>query len=281
MPALNARLHIRDVPAHSTAYLVQRTSTEILTVTGAWCFLSLLIVGLRVYVRAFKVKVFGLDDWATVATASLGLGIWICFVGECHWALGRHYEAIILPSLEMFLRWQFVHSLFSLLGIMLVKISVSLFLLRLAVKRSYQIALRSIIGKIEPPTGRGDPANLRNRLHDCLHSHMFLLSGVFLPSDICKLGSSCHEPCKVFVSEGLGWTWSIQQRYVNTIVIQRTCGTERVQYSAWSQTLPSRLFQFRSSSGSNSTFAPSLHSPSCLAWDSGQFFTSLRSSVAY
>jgi len=151
MPAIHTTLLGRTAEAPSTAYLAQRDTLEILTLTGVWCCLSLLTVGLRVYVRAFRAKVFGLDDWTIVVTASMGLGIWISFFGECHWALGRHYEAITPSALEAFQKWQFGHSLLSLLGIMLVKISVSLCILRLAVEKHYKIFLRGIIGTVLRP----------------------------------------------------------------------------------------------------------------------------------
>lgn len=148
MPVINALLLGRDAEMHSAAHLAQRDTAEILSVTGLWCFLSLAIVGMRIYVRAFKSRIFGPDDWTVVVTAMLGLGIWICFVGESYWALGRHYELITVPALEMFLRWQFAHSLFILVALMLVKISVALFFLRLAARRSYRIFLYSLIGMV-------------------------------------------------------------------------------------------------------------------------------------
>lgn len=145
-PIVNLLL-IREGIEHSAAYLAQDNSRNILAITGFWCFLSLTVVALRVYVRAAMVRFFGWDDVAILVTSALGLSIWVCFVGEAQYGLGRHMAALNESKAEMLLLWQFPHGLLSLFGMMLVKISVALLLMRVTGGVFYRKFLYAIIGK--------------------------------------------------------------------------------------------------------------------------------------
>lgn len=77
----------------------------------------------------------------------LGIFEFICFVGESKNGLGRHYQVVAKDNQEALLHWEFVHSLVSLFGLTMVKISVSLLLLRIATQRAYRIFLWILIGE--------------------------------------------------------------------------------------------------------------------------------------
>lgn len=121
------------------AYLAEDHSPTILGITGTFCCLSLVMVSLRIYVRAFVLRSLGKDDWTMVATMALGIAVWICMFGEAEYgALGRHYQAITTEMLENQMKWSFGHGLFSLFGCAAVKISICFLLARVSVERSYR-----------------------------------------------------------------------------------------------------------------------------------------------
>ena len=72
--------------------------------------------------------------------------MFVCFVGEASHGLGRHYE-VIYEDFSGYLHWEFAHSLFSLFGIAMVKVSISLLLLRLVPQKHYRRFLWAIISE--------------------------------------------------------------------------------------------------------------------------------------
>lgn len=126
----------RDVSIHSKKYLEEDMSPTILGVTGLFCFLSLIIVSLRLYARAFIVRRLGWEDLLILITAFFVLGCWICFIGESKTGvLGRHFAAVTIPQYEFFLLWTFPHQLFLMLGVGTFKCSVGFFLVRVGRSR--------------------------------------------------------------------------------------------------------------------------------------------------
>jgi hypothetical protein len=136
MDRLKGLFPSRDVSIHSKAYLEEDMSPTILGVTGLFCFLSLIIVSLRLYARAFIVRRLGWEDLLILITAFFVLGCWICFIGESKTGvLGRHFAAVTTPQYEMFLLWTFPHQLFLMLGVGTFKCSVGFFLVRVGRSR--------------------------------------------------------------------------------------------------------------------------------------------------
>lgn len=159
----------------SESYLAQSNTANILVTIGVWCFIAVVVVSLRLYVRARMLRYVGPDDitmgLAMVSKACvhlgqgdradtrlklLGVGLFIIFVGESKHGLGRHYEVFVGTNMSSLLHWEFVHSLISLFGIIMVKISVSLLLLRIATKRYYRVFLWSLISKKTQSNIHGD-----------------------------------------------------------------------------------------------------------------------------
>lgn len=126
----------RDDTMHSKEFLAQNMAPTILGVTGFFCFLSLIVVALRLYARAFMVRRLGWEDLLIFITALLVLGCWICFVGEAKTGvLGHHMETVTIPQYELFLLWTFPHQLFISLGNGTFKCSVGFFLIRVGTKK--------------------------------------------------------------------------------------------------------------------------------------------------
>ncbi|KAI4764858.1 hypothetical protein E4T52_03832 [Aureobasidium sp. EXF-3400] len=136
MDGSNGFLSHRDTTMHSKEFLAQDLVPSILGFTGFFCFLSLIIIALRLYARAFMVRRLGWEDLLIFITALFVLGCWICFVGESKTGvLGRHMETVTTPQYELFLLWTFPHQLFISLGNGTFKCSVGFFLIRVGTKR--------------------------------------------------------------------------------------------------------------------------------------------------
>lgn len=82
-------------------------------------------------VRAVMIKSIGADDYVMLSAVIMAIGTFICFVYETRYAIGKHVQCIGKDDYEMFARWQYYHSLWVMIGVILVKISIALFLMRL------------------------------------------------------------------------------------------------------------------------------------------------------
>ncbi|KAG9518945.1 hypothetical protein KCV07_g5193, partial [Aureobasidium melanogenum] len=91
------------------------------------------------------VKYLGWDDFFAVITMILGVVIWGCFVGEAHWALGRHWQAVTPEMLDMYSRWQFAHGLIMVWALHGMKIAFAIFLLRLSNGKLFRRALFTVM----------------------------------------------------------------------------------------------------------------------------------------
>lgn len=70
-----------------------------------------------------------------------------CFVGECKAGVGRYIQFISPSNLETIYHWIYFHTILVTVGIILVKISIGLLLLRLMQGRWYQRFLWAMIGE--------------------------------------------------------------------------------------------------------------------------------------
>ncbi|KAK5130555.1 hypothetical protein LTR08_001935 [Meristemomyces frigidus] len=119
-------------PTKDDAYCNESNSAAILGVVGSFLGAATIAVGLRVYVRSFMVKFFGADDYVMLAALLMAIGTFICFVGETNYGQGKHTGCVSLADMQHLLEWQFYHSLWNTFGLILVKISIAFFLIRLA-----------------------------------------------------------------------------------------------------------------------------------------------------
>ncbi|KAF2458433.1 hypothetical protein BDY21DRAFT_284201 [Lineolata rhizophorae] len=132
-------------PTYSEEYMNFNNKGEIIGITSAFTSIAIVCVLLRVYVRAFTLRVFGGDDYLIVAAMVLGIGTLACFVAETHYGLGMHTAAIPLDNMEPFSKVVYVHSLFVMVSVSCVKISIAVFLLRLAQRTRYRNFLWGMI----------------------------------------------------------------------------------------------------------------------------------------
>jgi hypothetical protein len=134
-------------PPPSQEYLDESNLVSILSITGTFAVAALLVVILRLYVRTYMLRFVGLDDWTMVLAALMALGTFICLCGESAYGMGRHVEWQKPWMFEPMFRWLFAHGIIVMLGVVLVKISVAFFLMRIMLKKGWQIFLWSSVGK--------------------------------------------------------------------------------------------------------------------------------------
>lgn len=119
------------LPQVDAAYCAETNLDEIIGTVSAMHTSSTIVMIMRVIVRIFMTKSFGSDDYCMLAAWFMDLAVFICWIGEKPYANGRHIACITPHGFRMHLKWQYYHSLFVMAGVVLVKISVALFLMRL------------------------------------------------------------------------------------------------------------------------------------------------------
>ncbi|KAK5674185.1 hypothetical protein LTS10_013082 [Elasticomyces elasticus] len=122
-------------------YLQQNNAGNILALLGSLGSLAVIVVTTRLYVRFYVLKLPGWDDYTILAATLFGLGMYVCFVGETYYGLGRHYQGVTPEDTLAMMKWLLAHSICATSAICLTKVSVGFFLLRLAPKRSWRVFL--------------------------------------------------------------------------------------------------------------------------------------------
>ncbi|OBT77920.1 hypothetical protein VF21_04339 [Pseudogymnoascus sp. 05NY08] len=122
---------------------------QVSAVAGLFLALSTIGIILRCYCRAVVVKAFGLDDWFAVIA-------WIFFTFFCafaitgvHYGTGQHAADLPPEDIPVGLKWWWACEPVYVLSNMALKLSISIFLLRLAVTRASRIIIYVIIGVVE------------------------------------------------------------------------------------------------------------------------------------
>ncbi|AEO60764.1 hypothetical protein MYCTH_2310333 [Thermothelomyces thermophilus ATCC 42464] len=105
---------------------------EILAVCGSLVGFSLVVVILRLYVRAKMVRRVGADDWTIVAAMTVMFVEMMVIIPEVQLGAGRHVQYIDPPeNVTKGLHLNFVTQPLCLVALCLTKVSVGFFLLRL------------------------------------------------------------------------------------------------------------------------------------------------------
>ncbi|KAJ1323266.1 hypothetical protein MN608_11413 [Microdochium nivale] len=118
----------------------------IMGVQGFLAGISLIIVGLRIWVRRTVLKTFGWDDGFILISALFTISVLACFIGVILNGGGHHVSDIGVPEeWEALQHWEHILLVVNITGVSIVKISVSLALLRFLHSRGYQIFLKSLI----------------------------------------------------------------------------------------------------------------------------------------
>lgn len=156
----------------SEEYANESNLGAILGPSGAFGALALIAVVLRLYVRTFMTRYVGADDYVMVAAMVMGIEVFVAFCEQSKYGLGRHFDP---PFQKEFLQWQYFNSIFVMIGVFLVKISIALFLMRLATKKAWKRFLWSCIGEYKClPLGVSDSADTLQSFHHLLLHSMLL-----------------------------------------------------------------------------------------------------------
>jgi hypothetical protein len=147
MPVIFPRQFGHSRPPPTQEYLDESNVAFILGLTGTFTVAAVLVVILRMYVRICMLRFVGLDDWTMVLAALLALGSFTCMCGESFYGMGRHIEWPQPWMLKPLFLWIFAHGIIVMLGVVLVKISVAFFLMRIMLKKRWQIFLWSSVGR--------------------------------------------------------------------------------------------------------------------------------------
>ncbi|KAL2114554.1 hypothetical protein VUR80DRAFT_4537 [Thermomyces stellatus] len=103
--------------------------------------LSWISVLLRIYVRAFMTKCFQLDDWFMVVgqiVFTLSCSFILLGIGR---GIGRHNAALNQDDEIDSLMWQALATATYVIDMMFIKLSIGIFLLRLAIQKTYRYIL--------------------------------------------------------------------------------------------------------------------------------------------
>ncbi|GAB7359887.1 hypothetical protein MBLNU230_g7415t1 [Neophaeotheca triangularis] len=125
-------------PQFTEEYADESNLAAILGPSGAFGALALIAVVLRLYVRARMTRSIGADDYVMIAAMIMGIEVFVAFCAQGQHGLGRHTVTISPSDFKPFQQWQYFNSIFIMIGVFLVKISIALFLLRFAVKKSWK-----------------------------------------------------------------------------------------------------------------------------------------------
>ncbi|PYI12263.1 hypothetical protein BO78DRAFT_402210 [Aspergillus sclerotiicarbonarius CBS 121057] len=111
---------------------------QILAATSITTIIALIVVLARMYVRIFVIRNAGLDDYIMVLTMALSLSGWAVVIPEVKYGAGRH-TVYVENTASIAMHLNFVTQAIFMWAIGLVKVSIGLFLLRFAPRRSYKI----------------------------------------------------------------------------------------------------------------------------------------------
>jgi hypothetical protein len=145
-PAVFSRQNqITTIP--SQEYLEESRVAFILGVTGAFSCAALVVVLLRLYVRTCMLHFVGPDDFAMILAALMAIGTFICICGESSYGMGHHFQWMQPWMYEPYFQWLFAHGLLVMLGVILVKISIAFFLMRIMVQKRWTVFLWGSVSK--------------------------------------------------------------------------------------------------------------------------------------
>ncbi|KAK2766085.1 hypothetical protein FQN54_007600 [Arachnomyces sp. PD_36] len=122
------------------------TAPKIIGISGFMAGFSLLIVLARCYVRVVMMKMFGVDDWIMLFAMACGITVLALFIVETQNGLGRYTQYILPGQPEILARVSFYHSIFVTVGNSAVKLSIGIFLLRVAERTKFRKFIMGMIG---------------------------------------------------------------------------------------------------------------------------------------
>jgi hypothetical protein len=135
-------------PPLTPEFLAEDYSTTILGLTGAFAIAATVVVALRLYVRVTMLRFVGADDYLMIAATLCTLGTFACLCGQAKLhTVGRHQEVATMQEWGLSFRWNFAESIMVMLGVVFVKISIALFLMRIVPRKGWHLFLWASISE--------------------------------------------------------------------------------------------------------------------------------------
>lgn len=107
---------------------------QVLAVNIVFWVLTWLALSLRVYVRCFLRKTFGIDDWLMVGTQLFYSSYLACQLGGVIYGTGRHLSDLSIEHAEKALHFWWFCEVFYVISACLIKVSVGYSLLRITIR---------------------------------------------------------------------------------------------------------------------------------------------------
>ncbi|KJZ73135.1 hypothetical protein HIM_07519 [Hirsutella minnesotensis 3608] len=135
-------LNIPASAANPDVDISEDTSPALIITCAVLLPLTWLAVGLRVYVRAWITKSFKIEDWFIVIAQFTFTVVCALILEGVRNGLGKHNAALAPDKLILSIKWQSLATRIYILDMIFVKLSIGIFLLRLAVWTAYKWILR-------------------------------------------------------------------------------------------------------------------------------------------
>ncbi|KAI1412107.1 hypothetical protein F5Y13DRAFT_47606 [Hypoxylon sp. FL1857] len=103
----------------------------IMGLTWALASLCIIIVAGRVYVRARILHGLLSDDWLMLIATAGQIAFQACLTKSLQWGLGKHDKDLSFTQLVNILKWVWLATIPGLLGTLLARVSITIFLIRL------------------------------------------------------------------------------------------------------------------------------------------------------
>ncbi|KAI1484399.1 hypothetical protein F5X96DRAFT_457312 [Biscogniauxia mediterranea] len=114
---------------------VEDRSPELLKVCIILLTTTVIATALRCYTRLGLVKAFGADDWTMMAATVSFILYCTCSMTGVHYGTGRHFADLTTPNIEKAMMYWWLCYIWYCLTMIASKISIGIFLLRIAVQR--------------------------------------------------------------------------------------------------------------------------------------------------
>ncbi|KAF2437350.1 hypothetical protein P171DRAFT_373490 [Karstenula rhodostoma CBS 690.94] len=122
--------------APSQEYLAEDYGPTLLAIDCTLFGLATITMILRIYVRVFMLKMFGIDDWLMLIAVALSVTTTGLFIKVITIGLGRHFDpsglAFPLANIQDFFKYTYVYAILIIFAYSFIKLSIGFFLLRLA-----------------------------------------------------------------------------------------------------------------------------------------------------
>ncbi|KAL5385047.1 hypothetical protein PMIN06_012856 [Paraphaeosphaeria minitans] len=123
-------------PPPSPEYLAEDYGPTLLAIDCTLFGIATLTMILRMYVRVFMLKMFGIDDWLMLIAMALSITTTGLFIKVIALGLGRHFDptglAFPLANTPAFFKYVYVYAILIIFAYSFIKLSIGVFLLRLA-----------------------------------------------------------------------------------------------------------------------------------------------------